>query len=83
MEGIIIYTIGEWYTNGMADEGRLPPFHAAQWRGENPSYYCENFSHSFGDKQVKAVKSGQRVNTGIDKTKKQVLIFAQYQQTCA
>ena len=34
-------------------------------------------------KQVKAVKSGQRVNTGIDKTKKQVLIFAQYQQTHA
>ena len=34
-------------------------------------------------KQVKAVKSGQRVNTGIDKTKKQVLIFAQYQQTRA
>jgi hypothetical protein len=34
-------------------------------------------------KQVKAVKSGQRVNTGIDKTKKQVLIYAQYQQTHA
>jgi hypothetical protein len=34
-------------------------------------------------KQVKAVKSGQRVNTGIDKMKKQVLIFAQYQQTRA
>ena len=34
-------------------------------------------------KQVKGVKSGQRVNTGIDKTKKQVLIFAQYQQTRA
>ncbi len=34
-------------------------------------------------KQVKAVKSGQRVNTGIDKTKKQVLIFAQYQKTRA
>jgi hypothetical protein len=31
-------------------------------------------------KQVKAVKSGQRVNTGIDKTKKQVLIYANYQQ---
>jgi hypothetical protein len=31
-------------------------------------------------KQVKAVKSGQRVNTGIDKTKKQVLIFAQCAQ---
>jgi len=30
-------------------------------------------------KQVKAVKSGQRVNTGMDKTKKQVLIYAQYQ----
>ena len=34
-------------------------------------------------KQVKAVKSGQRVNTGMDKTKKQVLIYAQYQQTRA
>ncbi len=34
-------------------------------------------------KQVKAVKSGQRVNTGIGKTKKQVLIFTQYQQTHA
>jgi hypothetical protein len=34
-------------------------------------------------KQVKAVKSGQRVNTGINKTKKQVLIYAQYQQTRA
>ena len=34
-------------------------------------------------KQVKVVKSGQRVNTGIDKMKKQVLIFAQYQQTRA
>jgi hypothetical protein len=34
-------------------------------------------------KQVKAVKSGQRINTGIDKTKKQVLIYAQYQQTRA
>jgi hypothetical protein len=34
-------------------------------------------------KQVKAVKSGQRVNTGIEKTKKQVLIYAQYQQTLA
>ena len=32
-------------------------------------------------KQVKAVKSGQRVNTGMDK--KQVLIYAQYQQTHA
>ena len=31
-------------------------------------------------KQVKAVKSGQRVNTSIDKTKKQVLIYAHYQQ---
>jgi hypothetical protein len=31
-------------------------------------------------KQVKAVKSGQRVNTSIDKTRKQVLIYAQYQQ---
>jgi len=30
-------------------------------------------------KQVTAVKSGQRVNTGIDKTKKHVLIYAQYQ----
>ncbi len=34
-------------------------------------------------KQVKAAKSGQRVNTGIDKTKKQVMIYAQYQQTHA
>jgi hypothetical protein len=34
-------------------------------------------------KQVKAVKSGQRVNTSIDKTRKQVLIYAQYQQMCA
>ena len=34
-------------------------------------------------KQVKAVKSGQRVNTAMDKTKKQVLIYAQYQQTRA
>jgi hypothetical protein len=32
-------------------------------------------------KEVTAVKSGQRVNTGIDKTNKQVLIYAQYQQT--
>jgi hypothetical protein len=31
-------------------------------------------------KQVKGVKSGQWINTGIDKTKKQVLIYAQYQQ---
>ena len=31
-------------------------------------------------KQVKAVKSGQRVNTSIDKTKKQVLVYAQYKQ---
>ena len=34
-------------------------------------------------KQVKAVKSGQQVNTSIDRTKKQVLIYAQYQQTRA
>jgi hypothetical protein len=34
-------------------------------------------------KQVKAVKSSQRVKTGINKTKKQVLIYAQYQQTRA
>ncbi len=34
-------------------------------------------------KQVKAVKSGQWVNTTIDKTKKQVLIHAQYQQAKA
>jgi hypothetical protein len=34
-------------------------------------------------KQVKAVKSGQQVNTGINKTKEQVLIYAQYQQTRA
>ena len=31
-------------------------------------------------KQVKAVKSGQRVNTSIEKTTKQVLVYAQYQQ---
>ena len=31
-------------------------------------------------KQVKAVKSGQHVNSTIDKTKKQVLVYAQYQQ---
>lgn len=31
-------------------------------------------------KQVKAVKSGQRVNTSIDKTRKQVMVYAQYQQ---
>ena len=31
-------------------------------------------------KQVKVVKSGQRVNTSIDKTRKQVLIYAHYQQ---
>jgi len=31
-------------------------------------------------KQVKAVKSGQRVNTTIDKTRKQVLVYGQYQQ---
>jgi hypothetical protein len=29
---------------------------------------------------MKAVKSGQRTNTGMDKTKKQVLIYSQYQQ---
>ncbi len=34
-------------------------------------------------KQVKAVKYSQRVKTGIDKMKKQVLIYAQYQQTRA
>ncbi len=34
-------------------------------------------------KQVKAVKSSQRVKMGINKTKKQVLIYAQYQQTSA
>jgi len=34
-------------------------------------------------KQVKAVKSGQRVNTTMDKTMKQVLIYAQYQQARA
>jgi hypothetical protein len=32
---------------------------------------------------VKAVKSGQHLNTMVDKTKKQVLIYAQYQQMCA
>ena len=31
-------------------------------------------------KQVKAVKSGLHVNTTIDKTKKQVLVYVQYQQ---
>ncbi len=31
-------------------------------------------------KQVKDVKSGQHVNTTIDKTKKQVLVYPQYQQ---
>jgi hypothetical protein len=31
-------------------------------------------------KQVKAVKSGQRVNTTIDKTRKQVLVYGQYQR---
>jgi hypothetical protein len=34
-------------------------------------------------KQVKAVKSGQRVNTTICKTTKQVLIYSQYQQARA
>jgi hypothetical protein len=34
-------------------------------------------------KQVKGVKSGQRVNTCINKTKKQVLLYAKYQQTRA
>jgi hypothetical protein len=32
---------------------------------------------------VKAVKSGQRVNTTMDKTMKQVLVYAQYQQARA
>jgi hypothetical protein len=31
-------------------------------------------------KQVNAVKSGQRVNTTIDKTRKQVLVYPQYQK---
>jgi hypothetical protein len=31
-------------------------------------------------KQTKAVKLGQRTNTGMDKTKKQVMIYSQYQQ---
>jgi hypothetical protein len=31
-------------------------------------------------KQIKAVKLGQRMNTGMDKTKKQVLNYSQYQQ---
>jgi hypothetical protein len=31
-------------------------------------------------KQIKAVKLGQRTNTGMGKTKKQVLIYSQYQQ---
>lgn len=30
-------------------------------------------------KQVKAVKTGQRANTGVEKCKKQVMIFSQYQ----
>ena len=30
-------------------------------------------------KQIKAVKLGQRTNTGTDKTKKQVMIYSQYQ----
>ena len=34
-------------------------------------------------KQVKAVKSGQRVNTSMMKTTKQVLVYAQYQQARA
>mgnify|MGYP006169954155 CR=1 FL=1 len=34
-------------------------------------------------KQVKAVKSDQWVNTSIDRARKQVLIYAQYQQTSA
>ena len=34
-------------------------------------------------KQVKAVKSGQRVNTMMNKTTKQVLVYAQYQQARA
>ena len=34
-------------------------------------------------KQVKAVKSGQQLNTTICKTMKQVLIYAQYQQAQA
>jgi hypothetical protein len=34
-------------------------------------------------KQVKAVKSGQQTNTRIEKMKRQVLIYAQYQQACA
>jgi len=31
-------------------------------------------------KQVKAVKSGQQVNTTLDRTMTQVLVYAQYQQ---
>ena len=31
-------------------------------------------------KQIKAVKLGQRMNTGMDDTKKQVMIYSQYQQ---
>ncbi len=34
-------------------------------------------------KQIKAVKLGQRVNTTMTKTTKQVLMYAQYQQACA
>jgi hypothetical protein len=38
---IFIDTIGEWYINGMAGEGRHPSFHAAQCRGGNPCNYSE------------------------------------------
>ena len=34
-------------------------------------------------KQVKAVKSGQQVNTTLDRTMTQVLVYAQYQQARA
>jgi hypothetical protein len=33
-------------------------------------------------KQVKKIKRGDRVQTGIDKTAKQVLVYAQYQMLC-
>jgi hypothetical protein len=40
---IIIDTIGEWYTNGMADEGWHLSCHDTQWRGGSPSNYSEIF----------------------------------------
>ena len=40
---ILIDTEGEWYTNGMANEGRNPSVHVAQWRVGNSSNYCAKF----------------------------------------